>query len=203
MSKIPTATWLKVKECYQSGEGSCAELATRFGLNPNSVSTRCRREQWRLKGKQLQRTLEKRLNERVERSLNETAQSLVQRAERFVRRSVDEAEDWLDQIVQAKAKLAEGDVEALCKLVNSWSVPIKVGRTALGLDQQQIRPNSTVNIDVLTVSPDRSTRRASAIDATLGSLAAPDAGPAPSGASPDTNAPPDPPPLPRFASDLA
>lgn len=40
-------SWLKIKAAYQRGEGSCRELAERFGISQNSVEHRCKRGKWR------------------------------------------------------------------------------------------------------------------------------------------------------------
>ena len=136
------AKWLKVKAAYQRGEGSCAELARRFGLKLNSVSTRCRREGWR---RELE-LLEQRMNKKVEESLTARALSLADRAESFTRRTVDEAEGWMDAIQEAKRLADAGDVQALKDLVNAWRIPVQEARRAYGLDRADSSPQVQVQV---------------------------------------------------------
>ena len=143
------AMWLKVKAAYQRGEGSCAELAERFGLKPNSVTTRCRRERWRRE----MGALERRVNEEVAIELKRRALTIAERAESFNERLLDEAEGWLDQIQEAKRLVDLGDVGALKDLVNAWRVPVQEARRAYGLDDPAA---ATMQVAVV-VPPSRET----------------------------------------------
>jgi len=45
--KMQKAAWLAIRTAYLNSEGSCRELAERFGVGEHGVESRCRREQWR------------------------------------------------------------------------------------------------------------------------------------------------------------
>jgi len=140
-SKISPQRWAQVRNDYELGKGSCRQLAELYGLNQHAVNSRCKREGWRETAK----ALKKRLDRKVVRAINNEAETMVDRAKRFVERTADESEEWLDAIQLAKRMVEVGDVDALVKLVTAWKVPVNEGRKAYGLD----RGESEVTVNVL------------------------------------------------------
>lgn len=146
-TKLDEPTWRKIREKYETTKISCRVLAGEFGISQHTVSTRCKRERWRKTSK----FIEQRLSRVLEQKLEVRANSLADRAEKLVARTLDEAEDWLDRIQTAKKLLAEGDGEGLKELLNAWEVPIRNARKALRLDDvQESKPSGLVSIVVNT-----------------------------------------------------
>lgn len=141
--RTPTSVWLRVREEYQQGMGSCAELAKRHGLSAGAVSSRCKREQWRTAVTQLDQKLTHRLDELT----TAKAESLADRAARFRDRALAESEGWLDQIQHAKALLAANDTQGLKELVSAWQVPVQMGAKLLRLEESAVeRPRIVIGL---------------------------------------------------------
>lgn len=142
MTKIE---WLELKAAYQRGEGSCAELAKAYGVKPGSVSSRCRREGWRVEMMEL----DAQVGRLVEQDLTQRAQTIAQRRQNFLERTLVESEDWLDQISKAKALVDVDDIDSLRKLVSTWQIPVEYGRKAFGLNEaENNRPPTLVSISM-------------------------------------------------------
>ena len=126
------------------GRHSCRELAEQFCVHPHAVGSRCRRENWR--GRKTD--LEAQFDQKVEQALTQRAESVAERAERFVKRSINEVDGWLDQIQMAKKLLDQGDVDKLHKLIAAWRMPIAEGRRAYGLNNQGNNSGGVVELNV-------------------------------------------------------
>lgn len=131
VTRTPTSVWLRVREEYQQGQGSCAELAKRHGLTAGAVSSRCKREKWRMAVTKL----DQRLDEQLDQLTKAKAETLAERAVRLRERMLDESEGWLDQIQRAKALVAANDTQGLKELINAWHVPVQVSTKLLRLDE--------------------------------------------------------------------
>lgn len=129
--RTPTSVWLRVREEYQQGLGSCAELAKRHGLGAGAVSSRCKREQWRRAVTQL----DQKLTQRLDQLTTAKAETLAARAARFRERALTESEGWLDRIQQAKALVAANDTQGLKELISAWQIPVQMGAKLLRLDE--------------------------------------------------------------------
>ena len=141
--RTPTTVWLRVREEYQQGMGSCAELARRHGLSAGAVSSRCKREKWRLAVTQL----DQKLDQRLDQLTTAKAETLAERAARFRDRTLKESEGWLDQIQSAKALLAANDTQGLKELISAWQIPVQVGAKLLHLDETPVeRPRILIGI---------------------------------------------------------
>lgn len=141
--RTPTSVWLRVREEYQQGLGSCAELAKRHGLGAGAVSSRCKREKWRM----AVTLLDQKLDQRLDQLTTAKAETLAERAVRFRDRTLRESEGWLDQIQSAKALLAENDTQGLKELVGAWQIPVQVGAKLLHLDETPVeRPRIHISI---------------------------------------------------------
>jgi hypothetical protein len=97
------------------------------------VENWCRREGWRA---QLT-AIDGRLTAETEHSLVKRANDLVARRAAFVERTLAEGEALLDRIEQERARLPEGDLDALRKLVTCWRPVTEMHRKSLGLDETQ------------------------------------------------------------------
>lgn len=141
--RTPTAVWLRVREEYQQGLGSCAELAQRHGLSAGAVSSRCKREQWRRAVTQL----DQKLTHRLDQLTTDKAETLAARAAQFRDRALAESEGWLDQIQRAKSLLAANDIQGLKELVSAWQVPVQMGAKLLRLDESPVeRPRIVIGL---------------------------------------------------------
>jgi hypothetical protein len=67
------ADWNSIRASYQKSEGSCRELAEKFGVNHHTVEARCKREGWR-------------------KEKSEIAQNVTEKVQSQL---VDEATDWI------------------------------------------------------------------------------------------------------------
>jgi len=92
--------WLKVKALYQRGEGSCRELAQRFGISESSVENKCFREKWRVEKKEL----EEKVKEKVEAVL-------VDEATAWVRDTIKRGWQARKEIDEAKAQAASPAID--------------------------------------------------------------------------------------------
>ena len=142
--------WQEVQAAYQRGEGSCAELAEQFGVTPVSVQNRCKRGGWRKELVALDRVV----GQIVTEDLAERGFGLAERRQRFLERTMDESEGWLDQIVEAKKLVKSEDIDGLRKLVGAWQIPVEVGRKAYGLnaEEQNSNPRTLVSISMTPAS---------------------------------------------------
>jgi transposase len=137
-----SAVWANVKAAYLLNQGSCRQLAERYGLTPTAVQNRCKREGWRKEAL----AAEANLARHVDQKLAEKAETIAERAGRFVERCAQETDDWLDTVQRAKKLLDAGDLEGLKTLVNAWRVPVEVGRKTYRLDEEA--PPTQVQIAV-------------------------------------------------------
>lgn len=143
--------WQKIRDEYESTKTSCRRLAERFGLKPNTVSTRCRREKWRKSGK----FLDQRMSAKIEEKLEARAESLAKHAENFVTRTIREGEKWLDKIEAAEALRQAGDTERLKELLNCWTLAIQSTRKAFRLDEDiSVTPHVALNFNLVEITVD-------------------------------------------------
>jgi hypothetical protein len=132
-----------VREDYQQGLGSCAELDRRHGLGAGAVSSRCKREKWRMAVPQL----DQKLDQRLVQLTTAKAETLAERAARFRNRTLTESEEWLDHIQRAKAPVVEIDTQGLKELVGAWQIPVQVGAKLLHFDEPSVeRPRILIGI---------------------------------------------------------
>lgn len=129
--RTPTSVWLRVREEYQQGLGSCAELARCHSLSAGAVSSRCKREKWRRAVTQL----DQKLTQRLDQLTTDKAETLAERAARFRDRALTESEGWLDQIQSAKKLVAANDTQGLKELISAWQIPVQVGAKLLRLEE--------------------------------------------------------------------
>ena len=123
--------------------GSCAELALRHGLSAGAVSSRRKREKWRMAVPQL----DQKLDQRLDQLTTAKAETLAERAARFRDRTLTESENWLDHIQRAKALVAENDTQGLKELISAWQIPVQVGAKLLHIDETPVeRPRILIGV---------------------------------------------------------
>ena len=144
LSRLTKLEWQEIKAAYQRGEGSCAELAEQFGVTPGSVQNRCKREGWRKEMVALDGVV----GQLVAEDLAERASTLAERRQRFLERTMDESESWLDQIKAAKQMVNADDIDGLRKLVTAWQIPVEAGRKAYGLNEAESAKPTLVSISM-------------------------------------------------------
>lgn len=141
--RTPASVWLRVREEYHQGMGSCAELAKRHDLGAGAVSSRCKREKWRVAVTQL----DQKLDQRLDQLTTAQAETLAERATRFRERALTESEGWLGQIQRAKSLVAENDTQGLKELISAWQIPVQLGAKLLRLDDAPVeRPRIHISI---------------------------------------------------------
>lgn len=150
---IAPALWLEVRRAYIAKEGSCAELAKRFGLNPVAVSSRCRRHKWRIERGDLQGEIASEIDQ-VKREVmanvtKKAAKTFEEQARSFMQRAICETDEWLDTVSQSKGHLDPGDISRLERLNQTWSRTLDQGRRLFGFDRQDVKPQTIVNIALL------------------------------------------------------
>ena len=141
-----TTVKLAAKEDYLTGKGSRAEIAQRYGIAPDTLSSWCRRGGWRRAIAQN----EAQLQGKVEQAMDRKAATLADRAGLFLERCAKESESWLDTVQTSKALVSPADVAAVSQLIQAWKVPIAVGRQTYGLDAE----NQGTRVQVAVFSKD-------------------------------------------------
>jgi transposase-like protein len=93
-SRVSPETWKQIKEAYQKGEGSCRELAQKFGLTHDQVRNKCHREKWASKKSEIQEKLEAKV-----------AQKVTQEAEKLVESLASDQRKHVDDTLKRAARL--------------------------------------------------------------------------------------------------
>jgi len=76
------ANWVEIKEAYQRGEGSCRELAERFGVSHSTIMKRCAKEKWKIQAEEINRKVEEKIVEKVSDAAAEYIKRKLKRIER-------------------------------------------------------------------------------------------------------------------------
>ena len=136
MKRTSDSVWEAVKGAYVLGQGSCRQLAERYGLSPTSVSNHCKRQQWRKEAKAAKANMAR----HVDQKIAERAETIAERAGRFVERCAQETDEWLDTVARPKTLLDAGDLEGIRTLLNAWRIPVEIGRKTYRLDEEAATP---------------------------------------------------------------
>jgi hypothetical protein len=88
MARINNAEWLKLKAAYQRGEGSCRELAEKWGVNNHTVEARCKREGWNRDKQEIARKVTEKVVDEMADAASLWVKSTIARANR-ARKIVD------------------------------------------------------------------------------------------------------------------
>lgn len=140
MAGIKKSDWLKVKSAYQKGEGSCRELAERFGLSVHAIEKRCEREKWRAERAEIVA----KVSEKVIEILTNESVEWVQRIKKSCVKDLDRIDESYDQMAPAADPLAIKHLTGAKKLSDD------VMRRALGLpdtpQKHEIQGGITLNL---------------------------------------------------------
>ena len=122
--KLPETIWREIRLEYQTSETTCRELALKYGINRETVSSRCKLEKWRY-GRQEQKT-----QRRGSPSQLGCGLQVLPSPDHFNQRILGEAAVWLDRIQEAYETEVKYDrIEAIQKLLPQWkSKPRKAWR---------------------------------------------------------------------------
>jgi hypothetical protein len=137
--------WSKIKVAYQSGQGSCQQLADRFKVSVSTLEKRCHREKWLIERQRIGNVAEKRIGQALEETIIDEATAWVRRIKASCERDLERIEETYEQLhpaadpvavrclTQAKKSVDDMMRRALC-LPDS---PQKVEHSG-GIDQQTI-----------------------------------------------------------------
>ena len=143
---VKPAVKLAAKADFISGNGSRAEIAQRYKVNPLTISSWAKREGWC----RAKLDSEAKVQAHVDLKTAIRAESMANRAAQFLERCAKESESWLDQVQQTKALVSPADVASVSQLIQAWKVPIAVGRQTYGLDSE----NAGTRVQVAVFSKD-------------------------------------------------
>jgi hypothetical protein len=113
--KHSESLWREIRHEYQTSKTTCRELALKYGINRETVSSRCKLEKWRY-GRREQKT-----QQRESPSQLGARAVLVPSQQNFSERVLREANQWLDRIDEAyEGELRYDRIEAIQKLLPQW-----------------------------------------------------------------------------------
>lgn len=131
----PKANWLEIKETYQRGEGSCRELAERFGVSEHAAENRCRREGWRKEKMEIGGKVAEMIVEKVS-----------DKATAHVKATLALCEALYADIQRSREQLLPAiDPPALDALARALTRINQVARQTLGIAEQPAQVNVTTN----------------------------------------------------------
>ena len=114
MNRLPESTWKTIRLEYQSSKTTCRALAEKYGVNPMTVSNRCKLEKWRFGRQEPKKQRSRDIDQLVPTLAPVDPRQLSERI-------LQESEVWLDRIQEAYEKEVRYDrVEAIQKLLPQW-----------------------------------------------------------------------------------
>lgn len=126
--------WAPIKEAYQRGEGSCRELAEKFGVSFIAIRNRCNREGWKSEMVKI-----------GEKVTQKVVESLAQRGVAHAERMLKRYDNWLCKIDKVMPLAMKKIKEAsLRDLVTSQTQLDQAARKAYGLDQRELESQGAV-----------------------------------------------------------
>ena len=141
MDRLPETVWKSMRLEYQSTKTTCRALAEKYGVNPMTVSNRCKVEKWRFGRHEPKKRRSRATNQLVPAPL--TPQQLSERIQR-------ESELWLDRIQEAYEKEVRYDrVEAIQKLLPQWKNTVEQIQKR---SEQEPPKQSDLRVDVAFLS---------------------------------------------------
>jgi hypothetical protein len=124
--KLPESVWREIRHEYQNSKTTCRALAVKFGINPETVSSRCKVEKWR-NGRQGAKT--RGFCGHTQLGGNTV---LLPSQQGFNERVLREASQWLDRIDEAyQVELRYDRIEAIQKLLPQWKNAVEAVRKSL------------------------------------------------------------------------
>jgi hypothetical protein len=124
--KLPESVWREIRHEYQNSQTTCRALADKYGINPETVSSRCKLEKWR-NGRQGVETRRFCGNTQLG-----SEPALLPSQQGFNERVLREAYQWLDRIDEAyEVELRYDRIEAIQKLLPQWKSAVEAVKKSL------------------------------------------------------------------------
>lgn len=153
-SRVSKEVWDSVRAAYQKGEGSCRELAEKFGLTAFQVSNKCKREKWAVSKSRIEQVFDQTLTKEVTKTVESTVQALaasqrkhiadtLKRASRL-RASIDAAIESFPTDPNGRSLIDPEFIEALTRSEQRLD---DILRRSLGLPDKN-GPANEVNVSV-------------------------------------------------------
>lgn len=135
---LPKALWLDIRHEYQTTNTTCRALALKYGINRETVASRCKSEKWRYR-RQLGET-----------QLHHSPSQMGSASQNFNERFLFEAEQWLDRIEEAyTAEVKYDRIEAIQKLLPQWRSVVDGVKKTLEKPAPATKPFESFNLAVL------------------------------------------------------
>jgi hypothetical protein len=146
--KLPETIWRDIRLEYQTSKTTCRELALKYGINRETVSSRCKLEKWSY-GRQEQKT-----QRRGTPSQLGCGPQVLPSLEHFNQRILGEAAEWIDRIQEAYETEVKYDrIEAIEKLLPQWKTVVEQAKKGVEALQQPTKTNSLTLDLTLLCSP--------------------------------------------------
>lgn len=146
--RLPETIWREIRLEYQTSETTCRELALKYGINRETVSSRCKLEKWRY-GRQEQKTQRRESPSQLGCGLQ-----VLPSPDHFNQRILGEAAVWLDRIQEAYETEVKYDrIEAIQKLLPQWKTVVEQAKKGVEALQQPTRTKSPALDLALLCSP--------------------------------------------------
>jgi hypothetical protein len=142
--KLLSSVWREIRHEYQTSKTTCRELALKYGINRETVSSRCKLEKWRY-GRREQKTQQR-------ESLTQLGGNtvLLPSQQGFNERVLREASQWLDRIDEAyEVELRYDRIEAIQKLLPQWKNAVEVVRKSLDGQAEPVKRSPLIDLTVL------------------------------------------------------
>jgi hypothetical protein len=142
--KHSESLWREIRHEYQTSKTTCRELALKYGINRETVSSRCKLEKWRY-GRREQKTQQR-------ESLSQLGGNtvLLPSQQGFNERVLREASQWLDRIDEAyEVELRYDRIEAIQKLLPQWKNAVEVVRKSLEGQAEPVKRSPLIDLTVL------------------------------------------------------
>jgi len=142
--KHSESLWREIRHEYQTSKTTCRELALKYGINRETVSSRCKLEKWRF-GRREQKT-----QQRESPSQLGARAVLMPSQQGFNERVLREASQWLDRIDEAyEVELRYDRIEAIQKLLPQWKNAVEVVRKSLEGQAEPVKRSPLIDLTVL------------------------------------------------------
>ena len=142
--KHSESLWREIRHEYQTSKTTCRELALKYGINRETVSSRCKLEKWR-DGRREQKTQQR-------ESLSQLGGNtvLLPSQQGFNERVLREASQWLDRIDEAyEVELRYDRIEAIQRLLPQWKNAVEVVRKSLDGQAEPVKRSPLIDLTVL------------------------------------------------------
>ena len=147
--KLPESLWREIRHEYQTRKTTCRDLALKYGINRETVASRCKLEKWRC------RRMEGETQRRETFSHLGCEPQVVPVPQQFTHRIMGEAALWLDRIQEAyETEVRYDRIEAIQKLLPQWKTVVDQARKGMEAAQEPYaRPSLTIDLTLLSSPP--------------------------------------------------